>query len=108
MKNPKTICLDFDGVIHKYSKAYHDGSIYDEPVKGTKKALETFLEEGFKVVVHTARPNWEEIKGWMVKHFGEEIAEKVEVVGGKPIAFFYVDDRAVRFTNWRDILNYIR
>ena len=26
--------LDFDGVIHKNSKGFHDGTIYDEPLEG--------------------------------------------------------------------------
>ena len=35
----KTIAVDFDGFIHKYSKGWHDGSIYDEPVEGAAEAL---------------------------------------------------------------------
>ena len=38
-----TIVLDFDGVIHKSSKGYHDGTVYDDPVDGTRKALEILL-----------------------------------------------------------------
>ena len=35
-----TIAIDFDGVIHKNSKGFHDGTIYDEPIEGVKKGLE--------------------------------------------------------------------
>ena len=35
----KTIAFDFDGVIHKYSKGWQDGSIYDEPVVGIKEVI---------------------------------------------------------------------
>lgn len=33
----KTICVDFDGVIHKYSKGWQGDVIYDEPVEGAKE-----------------------------------------------------------------------
>ena len=36
------IAIDFDGVIHKNSKGYFDGTIYDDPVDGTKKSLEKY------------------------------------------------------------------
>ena len=37
-----TIAIDFDGVIHKNSKGFHDGTIYDEPIEDVKKGLEYF------------------------------------------------------------------
>ena len=34
------IGVDFDGVIHKNSKGFFDGTIYDEPLEGTRDSLE--------------------------------------------------------------------
>lgn len=98
----KTIAIDFDGVIHKYSKAYHDGSIYDGPIEGARDALRLLKKKGYKVVIFTARPNADEIVGWLKTHR----IEVDEITNKKPKAVAYIDDRAIRFTNWRDILNY--
>ena len=102
MKEQKTIAIDFDGVIHKYRKAYHDGTIYDEPVPGTADALRLFKKKGFKLVCFTARKDVQGILDWMKKHN----IEVDEVTNIKPRAVWYIDDRAIRFTNWRDMLNY--
>ena len=43
----KTIVFDFDGVIHKYSKGWQDGSIYDEPTPGVSAVIEKLHNKGY-------------------------------------------------------------
>lgn len=104
MKEPKAIAVDFDGVIHKYSKGYQDGKIYDEPMEGAVEALKTLGNEGYRLYLHTTRPYSIELKEWMTKHG----LPPMEVARTKPKAMIYIDDRGIRFTSWKDILNYLR
>lgn len=102
----KTICLDFDGVIHGYFRA-HDGTecIPNLPVLGTKEAIET-LRKDFRVVIHSARAghglfHWLEMHSWLKKH-GIKV-DKVAIL--KPIASFYIDDKAIQFKgHWGNLL----
>ena len=60
---PSTIAVDFDGVIHGYSKGWHDGTIYDPPVPGAIDALcELMLD--YAVFVHTSR-DVGQVAGWL-------------------------------------------
>ena len=47
------IAVDFDGVIHRYSKGWHDGTIYDEPVEGAREALEGLVDKGHMIIVYS-------------------------------------------------------
>lgn len=99
----KRICVDFDGVIHRYSKGYQDGSIYDEPVEGAKEAMEKLKEVGYEVIIFTTRAPIE-IIDWVQKHqIPYDDITKIKIP-----AMAYIDDRGIRFTNWKDILNYFR
>jgi hypothetical protein len=40
--------MDFDGVIHKYSKGWLDGSIYDEPMEGAKEQLAKIVKKALE------------------------------------------------------------
>ena len=111
-----TVGIDFDGVIHKNSKGFHDGTIYDEPVKGAKKALE-LLSKKFNIVIYTCKGNskrplinnktgtqliWEWLKKYNLNSYISEITDK------KPRALFYIDDKAITFTTWKDVLDIIK
>lgn len=106
----KTLAIDFDGVLHKYSRGYQDGTIYDEPIEGAKEALKSFVDAGWRVVIFTTRLNDEVNKDvftqydamltWLFNNGFSEGIHYHELTGKKPLAKYYIDDRAVRFTNW--------
>lgn len=98
----KTIAVDFDGVIHQYSRGWQEGLIYDIPVPGAFDAIQQLLNEGFAIVIHTTRQDHDAVRNWLYRN-GAAWHSEVEVTNIKPKAIAYIDDRAVRFTNWSDI-----
>ncbi len=61
----KTIAIDFDGVIHKYSKGWQDGEIYDEPIEGSFEAIKAFMDAGYCVFILSTR-SAAQIKKWLL------------------------------------------
>ena len=57
--------VDFDKVIHKCSKGFYDGTIYDDPVEGTEEALKK-LSSKYTLICYTAKAkpdrDWETYK----------------------------------------------
>lgn len=112
----KTIAIDFDGVIHRYSKGWHDGSAYDVPMEEAFSRIQSYLVEYHVYILSTRDP--EEIEEWLKKHkapFKFEVIlnpdrikswDKRGVVGitnRKLIAALIIDDRALRFQGWNGI-----
>lgn len=111
----KNLAIDFDGVIHQNSKGYYDGTVYDEPVDGTYEALDS-LSKNYSLIIFTAKAKpdrplingktgteliWEWLEKYNLKQFISD------VVCEKPRAVYYIDDKAIYFTNWNNILNQI-
>lgn len=110
------IGIDFDGVIHKCSKGYYDGTIYDEPVEGVHQALEQ-LSKKYTIIVHTCKAKkdrglvngktgtelvWE----WLNKHELSQFVSKV--TAEKPRAVCYIDDKAIKFDNWEQCIKNLK
>ena len=100
--NNKTIAIDLDGCIHEYSRGWNGGDIYDPPVLNAKKAIKKLKNKGYDIVVFTARTDLKAVQQWLDIQ-GIEVDEVTNI---KPKAVCYIDDRAIRFTNWKDMLNY--
>jgi hypothetical protein len=100
----RTVCLDFDGVLHSYRSGWCGADIIpDPPIHGTREAV-AILRERYCVVVHSSRCHTEEgrqaVKAWLEKH--DIVVD--EVCEHKPPALVYVDDRAIRFRgDWHDL-----
>lgn len=100
----KTLAIDFDGVIHRYSRGWSDGSIYDPPMAGAVEAIEELKSE-YNLVIFTSRQNLAEVEEWLEKYFE---GWKPEITNRKPMAHAYIDDRAIRFSTWPITLKAIR
>jgi len=106
------IGIDFDGVIHKCSKGYYDGTIYDEPIEGSYEALE-HLSKNYTIIINTckAKPDRGLVNGktgvvlvweWLEKHDMAKFVSKV--TSEKPRAIAYIDDKAIKFTDWQQAI----
>lgn len=102
------IGIDFDGVIHRCSKGYYDGTIYDDPIEGSYEALEKLSKE-YTIIINTckAKPDRGLVNGktgvelvweWLEKYDMAKFVSKV--TSEKPRACFYIDDKGLRFTDW--------
>ena len=96
----KTLAVDFDGVLHEYSGLNARG--LNNPVAGATEAWTKLENAGYTLVVFTCREDIDRVQDWFRHYFGfiPEITNK------KPVALAYIDDRAIRFTNWADMCKY--
>lgn len=110
------IAIDFDGVIHKNSKGYYDGTIYDEPMSGSFNALRE-ISKKYNIIIYTckAKPDRGLINGktgiemvwsWLEKYNMAQFVSKV--TAEKPRGVAYIDDKGHRFLNWEDTLLFVK
>jgi hypothetical protein len=109
------IAIDFDGVLHKYSKGYGDGSLYDKSMEGVSEALKQ-LSKQYDIVIFTTRENTgmppemgiekdeNTVWGWLIKNKLDNYI--YDITNKKPVeAKLFIDDRALEFKNWNDALD---
>ncbi|MEK6884652.1 MAG: hypothetical protein AABY22_33775 [Nanoarchaeota archaeon] len=97
------IALDFDGVIANYDK-WEDIHTHGAPMHGIKEFINS-LRNKFYVLIYTCRTNpdiqkpytfyklKQILQSYLFKH--SISYDEVYVGAGKPMAAFYIDDRAV-------------
>jgi len=118
----RTIAIDFDGVIHKYSKGWQDGSIYDDVVEGAWEAIIELLKE-YNVFIFTSRDPQQVFDWYYSKKWAENLPTmevilkkavfwdkegKLGVTNRKLPAIVYIDDRGIKFRDWRSAKEMIK
>ena len=111
-ENNNQIAIDFDGVIHKNSKGFYDGTVYDPPIEGTIETIKK-LSEKYTIVIFTAKVKpdrplvngktgeeliWEWLDKYNISSYFKEITCE------KPRAVVIIDDRCIRFESWEQTL----
>lgn len=102
-----TLCIDFDGVIHRYSKGWQGGEIYDEMTNGFI-AWAHEAREKFKLAIYSSRSKTPEgieaMKAWLSARLdawqpyeNPVTLADFEFAHEKPPAWLTIDDRAVCF-----------
>lgn len=101
----KRLAVDFDGVLHGYSKGWCGGKIYDDPVPYSREAMHS-LSKRYELVIFTARTNLGDVRAWLVDH--GMLQYFAGITNTKPLAGLYIDDRGLRFEgDWEATLDRI-
>lgn len=113
-----TIAIDLDGVIFEYVDPWNGIAHFGKAKPGTVDAMAKLKSLGYTLVVYTTRNNA------MARHnAGHNCHELTALVRSqlennkipydfialfKPLARYYIDDRAIRFRNWDQALEDLR
>lgn len=112
LKESHAVAFDFDGVIHKYSKGWQDGSIYDEVNVDVLDIINTLMMNNIPCIIMSTRDP-QQIKDWWDKQwFSRGIPVKVldfntvfyndctclGITNRKIAAQLYIDDRGYRYS----------
>lgn len=109
LEENKVVAFDFDGVIHKYSQGWKDGSIYDEPNLNALDLMLILIKTGIPCVIISTR-NPQQIKEWWDKQkftiktkvLDDDISfyndlSCVGITNRKLPAQLYIDDRGFKY-----------
>lgn len=115
--NHRAIAVDLDGVILEYDNVWRGSDCFGEVMPGAVEGLKKLKEMGFTIIVYTTRNNCmipgkdydaAELTN-MVKTLLDATGVPYDYISPfKPLAAYYLDDRGVRFTDWKKAIKDIK
>lgn len=98
----KTICIDFDGVIHDYSNGYQGEDVFGSMVPNADAGTQALKSNGWTVIIFTTRKKSDKMEQWLKDHgisydYINENPNQPKDTSGKIMADVYLDDRGIRF-----------
>lgn len=100
----KTICIDFDGVLHSYTSGWQGEAVAsDPPVPGAIEWLRSLIADpDMEPMIYSSRSRQEGgiacMRAWLLEHgMTTPEIDALQFPTQKPAAFLTVDDRAICF-----------
>lgn len=114
----KTVCVDFDGVIADYSQGFKGEDVFGHPLTGAADVTHRMHDKGWKVIIFTTRRETHGLRSYLERNgiwydsINTNSDQPEGSNAGKPIADAYLDDRAIRFSDWqqaeRDLMRLVK
>ena len=98
------LIIDLDGTICTEEKTFSRNLA--KPNKDAKESIEKLKSAGYTIIIYSAR-SWNEYEmtiDWLKKN-------KIpfdQLILGKPIGKYWIDDRAIKYSSWKDVINQIK
>ena len=95
------LIIDLDGTICTEEKTFSRNLA--KPNKDAKESLEKLKNMGYTIIIYTAR-SWNEYEmtiDWLKKN----IIPFDQLIMGKPTGDYWIDDRAIKYSSWKDVIN---
>lgn len=107
----RTICIDFDGVLHDYSEGFEGKDVFGDMVPNADKGTQLLKKKGWTIIIYTTRPKTAKLEKWLkdngiaYDYINENPDQPEDSKGGKLISDLYLDDRGMRFNGqWNEWL----
>lgn len=91
------IAVDFDGVIAQHGKL----------MPMARDGLQELIDRGYRVIIHTLRARTTSGRAHVIEWMNNYDLPYHDVTAMKPPALAFIDDRAIHFTNWREVLDVV-
>ena len=98
------LIIDLDGTICTEEKTF--SRTLAKPIKGAKEALRKLRNRQHTIIIYSAR-SWSEYE-MTIQWLKDNQIPYDQVILGKPVGDYWIDDRALRFTSWHQITENIK
>jgi len=97
------LIIDMDGTICTEEKTYSRSLA--KPKNGAIESINELYDNGHTIIIYSSRTWMEyEITFEWLKKYGVKYHQ---LVMGKPIGDYWIDDRAIKFENWTEVISQI-
>lgn len=95
------LAIDYDGVIHDINNPV-PGKRMGRPMPGAEDAMEDLKQAGHKLIIHSVRGDKPKVIADWCDYYDVPYDEITNI---KPQADLYIDDKALHFDSWTQVMN---